>query len=61
LFHDVSDDDGIVDGTKSDVIIWNREKATRIVQKMLGRMIIAALTGTLLTISYVGKVKTKWG
>jgi hypothetical protein len=40
--------------------MWKREVA-RTVQETLRRMMIAALTWTLLTIVSDGKDKTKWG
>jgi hypothetical protein len=42
-------------------VMWNREKVARSVQETLRRMMIAAVTWTLLTIVSNGKDKTKWG
>jgi hypothetical protein len=42
-------------------IMWNGAKVTRIVQKRLRGMIIAALKWTLLTVVFIGKDKTQWG
>jgi hypothetical protein len=42
-------------------ITCSRDKVARSVHKTLGRMIIAALKCTLLTVVFIGKDKTKWG
>jgi hypothetical protein len=41
-------------------IIWNREKVTRGVQKMLRLMIIAAVKWTPLKTVFIGTDKTRW-
>jgi len=57
LSDDVSDDDSIDDGTESDD---EREKVAPSVQETLRRMMIAAVTWTLVTIASNGKDKRKW-
>jgi hypothetical protein len=61
LSGEVSDDDSIDTGRNAVEIMWKRAKVTRIVQKTLRRLINAAHKWTLLTVAFIGMVKTKWG
>jgi hypothetical protein len=60
LFDDVSDDYGIHDGWNPMKITWNSDKMTRIVQKTLRRINIAAVKWTPMIILFIGTNKTKW-
>ena len=60
LFDDVSDDYGIHDGWNPMKIMWNSDKMTRIVQKTLRRINIAAVKWTPMIILFIGTNKTKW-
>jgi hypothetical protein len=51
----------LMTGRNEMEMTWKGEKVTRVVQKTLHRMIIAALKWMLLTVVFIGKDKTHWG